>query len=261
MTEPAATGKPRFEGKMFLYEQPELLTKVDHDGLGLTDPPRPFEFVRSMRALPLVSVEFGSAQRDYPIIFTDTDVPTPVAIVGVVEDLNLFVDDAGNWDRQCYVPAYVRCYPVAFAAGPNDQLAVVIDRAAPSVTREPEIPFFDGEKMSAKMQERVDFCARYDAERKKTTGLCNRLKELGLFSGQQITQRPQDGGEGRTLGTYLAIDRDKLAALDSETVREFHRDGTLSAIYAHLFSLENWNRLLERRERRVAPPAGTGIGP
>jgi hypothetical protein len=258
MTEPAATGKPRFEGRMFLYEQPELLTKVDHDGLGLANPAQPFEFVRSLRALPLVSVEFGSAQRDYPIIFTDTETPTPVAMVGVVEDVNLFVDDTGNWDRECYVPAYIRCYPVAFAAGPNDQLAVVIDRAAHSVTREPEIPFFDGEKMSAKMQERVDFCARYDAERKKTNELCNRLKELNLFTGQQITQRPQDGGEGRPLGAYLAIDREKLGALDSATVSEFHRNGTLSAIYAHLFSLENWNRLLDRRERRGASPAGVG---
>lgn len=254
MTETAssAAGRP-VEGRMFLYEQPELLTKADHAHLGLSSVERPYDFVKSLRAVPLVSVEFGSAQKDYPIVFSDTEIPAPLAILGVVEDVNLFVDDSGNWARRCYVPFYLRCHPIGFAKGSNDQLAVVIDRAARSVSDRPEEPFFDGDKLSEKMQRRVDFCARYNAERERTRTFGARLKELGLFTGQQVKHQAE--GEERPLGTYAAVDVEKLGKLDTEALRELHADGSLSAIYAHVFSLENWGKLLDRRAARRSPGA------
>ncbi len=250
MTQTPTIEAQALEGKMFLYEQPELLTVEEHGRMGLSTVPRPFEFVRHVRAVPLVSLEFSSAQKDYPIVFSDTDVPMPLAVVGIAEDVNLFVDDAGNWERPHYIPFYVRCHPFGFARGQGDQLAVVIDRAARSVTENPEEPFFDGNKLTEKMQQRVDFSARYSQERQRTTDLGRRLKELGLFTGQQVKHRPQ-GGEEQPLGTYVAVDVEKLGKLDSTALQQLHADGSLSAIYAHVFSLENWNRLLERRAGRA----------
>lgn len=235
-----------FEGKMFLYERPELLTKGDHGALGLRATTRPFEFVRAVRAVPLVSMEFSSAQKNYPIVFSDTDIPAPLAVLGVVDDVNLFVDATGNWLQSHYVPSYIRCHPIAFASAPNGQLAVVIDRAAATIVERPDEPFFVGERLTEKMQKRVDFCAAYHQEREKTRLFCRRLKELDLFTGQQVTQ--QYGGETeRSLGTYAAIDVKKLGDLDKDTLHQLHKDGSLSAIYAHIFSLENWGRLLDRR--------------
>lgn len=248
-TQGTAKGVP-VEGRMFLYKQPELLTSTDHGTLGIKPVERPFEFVSSVRAAPLVSVEFGSAQKHYPIVFTDTDVPLPVAILGVVDDANLFVDEGGNWERGYYVPTYIRCHPIGFATGPNEQLAVVIDRAAATVSAEPEVPFFEGEKLSAEMQKRVDFCASYNAERKRTVDFCTRLKELDLFVGQQVNHQPRGGGDETSLGAYVAVHMEKLGNLDTATIAQLHKDGSLSAIYAHVFSLENWSRLLDRRAQR-----------
>ncbi len=254
MTEPQPTHSQSLEGKMFLYEQPELLTVEEHGKLGLSPVARPYEFVRNVRAAPLVSVEFASAQKDYPIVFSDTDVPFPLAMLGVAEDVNLFVDPDGNWQRPHYIPFYFRCHPIGFARAQNDQLAVVIDRAAPSVSEAPEEPFFAGNKLTARMQERVDFCARYSQERQRTSELGTRLKELGLFTGQQVKHRPQGGNEEESLGTFVAVDVDKLGKLDKDTLQQLHADGSLSAIYAHVFSLENWNRLLDRRAARAGQP-------
>ena len=50
-----------------------------------------------------------------------------------------------------------------------------------------------------------------------------------------------------TLDMYEAID--KLQKLDAATVEKLFQDGMLGAIYAHRFSLDNWVRLLERRQR------------
>lgn len=246
----STTTSAAFRGKMFLYEQPELLTTADHAGLGLSAVARPFDFVHTARAMPLVTVEFPAAQRDYPIVFSDTDTPAPLAVLGVVDDLNLFVDESGNWDSACYIPSYVRCYPISFAAAPDDKLAVVIDRAAAAVSEQPEIPFFDGGNLSEQMQSRVDFSSRYHAEARRTRAFCQRLQELQLLHTQQLMHRPRAGGEERPIGRYTAVDSEKLASLGAEALRDLHADGSLSAIYAHIFSLQNWNRLLDRRLER-----------
>lgn len=262
MNQPSATTPERpFLGKMFLYENPQLLTKEEHSGLGLSAVARPYDFVRTVRALPLVTLEFPAAQRDYPIVFSDTELPAPLAVLGVVDDVNLYVDESGNWERAHYIPSYVRCHPISFAAARDDQLAVVIDRAAPAISEQPDEPFFDGDKLAEKMQARVDFSARYHYEGTKTKGFCERMKALQLFTGQQVMHRPLGASEERPIGRYTAIDTDKLVKLDAETLRELNADGSLAAIYAHVFSLQNWNRLLERRAGRGLPMTPPDAGP
>ncbi len=67
----AQTGE--ITGQMFLYEKPELLTEELHSSLGFSVMERPYEFVRNVRAVPLTMVEFGSAQRTFPIIFSNME--------------------------------------------------------------------------------------------------------------------------------------------------------------------------------------------
>jgi hypothetical protein len=69
------------------------------------------------------------------------------------------------------------------------------------------------------------------------------------LSGQQATFTPDGQEKQQTIASYVAVDFDKLQKLDAATLERLFRDGTLSAIYAHRFSLENWFRLLERRQR------------
>lgn len=244
----AAAGN--LEGKMFLYSKPELLTVEDHGRLGLTASERPFDFVKSIRVVPIAAAEIASAQKNYPIIFSDLKTPALLAVVSVLDGVNLFVDDNGKWDESAYLPAYIRCHPFALAPRPNDQYAVVIDRAASVITENAEQPFFDGKDLAPPIQARVDFCAQFSAHRPATKALCDKLVELDLLSGQQATYKPDAGGEEQSIGSYVAVDFDKVKELDAGTLRQLHLDGTLSAIYAHRFSLENWFRLLERRNRR-----------
>lgn len=245
-----------FGGRMFLYEQPELLTTEDHGGLGITPPEKPFEFARHVRGVPVVMAELSSVQKHYPIVFSEFENPSLVAIVGVHEDLNLFVDDDGQWDRHSYVPSYLRCHPFAFARNEQDQYAVVIDRSSTAISSSPEYPFFAGEALSKPIQERVDFCGQYEAERRKTREFCARVRDLGLLAGQRAAFQAAEGGEEQVLADYVSIDSAKLTGLDKDQLDELHRDGSLSAMFAQLFSLENWNRLLTRHADRK--PAGPG---
>jgi hypothetical protein len=236
------------QGKKLFYRQPELLNHQVHGSLGLIRPERPFEFARHARALPVTLPEFQSAQKSYPIVFSDMDNPLPVAVVGMADDFNLYVDDAGNWERGTYIPAYVRCYPFALAARSDDQFAVVIDRAAESISENTAQPFFAGDQVTQETQKLIDFCGQYDAESKATAHFGQRLKELGLLAGQQVSSK-NASGEDEAIARYVAVDPAKLNGIDGDVVKELFSNGFRAAIFAHLFSLENWQQVLDRHAR------------
>jgi len=237
---------------MFLYEQPEPLTKEEHGRLGITPSQRPFEFVKNVTAVPIAAVEIAAAQKYYPVVFSDLEKPTLLAIVGVMDGVNLFVDDEGHWDRTTYLPGYLRCYPFALAPRADDQFAVVIDRAASTIGENGEQPLFENGELAKPIKDHVDYCARFSSYRQATSEFCDRVAELGLLSGQQANFTPEDGGEAESIGSYVAVDLTRLKDLDADTLKDMHLDGTLSGIYAHGFSMDNWSHLLDRRKWRQA---------
>lgn len=251
-SEPAPV-EASLDGSMLFYKQPELLNYQAHGSLGLRRPERPFEFASSARVVPLILGEIPSAQKYYPVIFSDMDNPMPLAVVGMDENVNLFIDENGEWERGAYVPAYARCYPFALVARSDDEFAVVIDRAADCVTDDPEQPFFDGDKITPATQSLMDFCARYDAETKRTAEFGQRLKELGLLAGQQVT-RTAPGGEPESIANYIAVDSDKLNELEESALQELFSSGYLAGAFAQLFSLENWQLIIERPLQRTGAP-------
>ena len=245
-----AASSQAFEGSMFLYGKPALLTKEDHGDMGLSKTERPFDFARDIKGLPVVTSEIQTAQKHFPVIFSDFENPMLLTIVGIVDDVNLFVDDDGNWDPGSYVPSYVRCHPFALATRSEGEYAVIIDEDSDQISNEPEVPFFNEGELSEAIQPRLDLCGTVNNEQKRTKDFCNRVKELGLLNGQRVTQTMSDGTEVK-IADYVSIDPGKLKDLDKDTLQELHVDGSMAAIYGQLFSLENWNRLIARRNLRL----------
>jgi len=238
------------KGRMPLFDQPELLTKEDHGHLGLRSKANSFEFAKTLRAVPIVLTEFRSVQRYSPIVFTGQEDQLPVAIVGIIEDHNLFVGESGEWSVPGYIPAYLRCYPFALATAADQKYAVIFDRASAMVAEHPQVPFFEDDEITAPVQQRIDLCRSFQADRQRTSEACQKLRQLGLLTVQHINQTVD--GQEETIGSYHAIDHRKLQELEPETITEFLRDGTLAAIVAHLFSLDMWPELLRRRKVRQA---------
>lgn len=234
-------------GKMFLYEKPELLNAEEHGTMGFTPAEKPFEFVRGVRAIPLTMTEIGSAQRHYPVIFSSVKDPVPLAVVGILEDVNLFVDDDGNWDPICYVPTYLRCYPFTFAVEKSGQLAVVVDRNAQSVSESPQFPFFVNGEISEHTDALMKLCAQYEQERRRTQEFCKKLVELDLLVMLSAMYKPEGSDQQQSMADYAGIDAAKLQDLPKDVIHEMHQAGHLSSAYLHLYSLENWRHLMARR--------------
>ncbi|MHA7873161.1 MAG: SapC family protein, partial [Hyphococcus sp.] len=123
-------GTPELTGKMFLFEKPELLSKEQYGDLGMTDPGKRFDFCSKVRAIPITVTEVPVASRDYPIIFLSKENPVLLAVVGLIDDVNLFVDENGAWETHRYIPGYARRYPFGLANQTGtDNMAIVIDTA------------------------------------------------------------------------------------------------------------------------------------
>ncbi|MEM7081747.1 MAG: SapC family protein [Pseudomonadota bacterium] len=240
------------EGKLFLYEKPEMLAIEDHFDLGVSPVDAPYANTRNARAIPLTQTEFSMAQNDYPIIFTDLKNPSPLAIVGLIEDDNLFLNEKDQWEPYAYQPAYLRAYPFAFARHGEDQMAVVIDRASSMVSDQAQYPFFDDKELSEHSKKMIDFAAKFVSERRRTEMFCEKLVELDLLTAQHVSHQTAPDAEPTVVANYVSINAEKLTALDKDTVYELHTSGMLAAMYAQINSTDNWNYLLQRRARKLA---------
>ncbi|MCG8434237.1 MAG: SapC family protein, partial [Gammaproteobacteria bacterium] len=95
------------------YERLTPLDRQKHAGLGLRQD-QAYRFAAQLNAIYIVATEFFVAAKHYPIVFgkdSATGAFLPVAITGLTDKQNLFVDNNGMWRKDCYVPAYVRRYP------------------------------------------------------------------------------------------------------------------------------------------------------
>ncbi|MBU6235633.1 MAG: SapC family protein, partial [Alphaproteobacteria bacterium] len=111
------------------YNKPTLLEAATHANWGLNKQMN-FAFAGTANALPINLVEFPQIAHFYPIAFARDAVATPVAVVGVRDNENLFVTDEGGWKENTYIPAYARRYPFILSESPDGaQLSLCIDDA------------------------------------------------------------------------------------------------------------------------------------
>lgn len=93
-----------------LYNEVVALCGDRHRLLGLTGP-MSFNFAAHATTIPLGVSEFAIAATCFPIVFAVNEHPMPLAVVGLRDGENLFVDDQGRWTGDNYVPGWLRRYP------------------------------------------------------------------------------------------------------------------------------------------------------
>ncbi len=248
------TQQPELTGNVLFYKNPQPINPEQHAGLGVKQIDQPYGFLRDAHAVPVTVTEFGMASVSYPIIFVGEEF-TPVAVMGVRAGENLFVREDGQLDPDYYIPAFVRRYPFVFANDDqSDRLLLCIDRDAPMVSNQPEVPLFENGQPSAFTQNAIEFCQEFERQRRSTTEFSTLIKGMGLFEEKSVNFQPRDPqgnpvGEQQKIADYWAIDENKLNALSEQQFNELRANGALGAIYAHMISLLNWQRIIGRALR------------
>ncbi len=237
----------------FFYQKPEVLDREKHKGLRLKGGDA--RFAAKSQAVPLVAAEFPEACLEYPIVFVKgaDGQWLALALTGLQANANAFVDAKGLWNAR-YVPASVRRYPFILAEGPNNQLSLAVDMAAPQLGKEGEALFDDKGEATEFVRQLMPLLADFQNQAKLTSALAQKLDEAKLLASQNLQVRLGDGRNAVVEGVWV-IDEAKLRELPDDKVLAWFKGGELAVIHAHMLSLRNLVPLLERSQPASAAPA------
>ena len=245
----AATGA---QGQMPLfYSNPVPLDAQKHKNLALKKDIG-LDFAKSINAVPVNLVEFPQVCHAYPIAFAPDATATPVAVLGVRDNENLFIDKYGDWAEGLYIPAYIRRYPFIFSQVPNsEQLSLCIDNKPENVEENGEQRFFDEEGKAAPLaMNALEFCKSYHAAAQATVRFGEELAKSGILVERQA-ELNLAGGKKVNFAGFRVIDEQKLQELPDETFLAWRKNGWLPFIYAHLFAAAQWQRLTKALNTRM----------
>lgn len=233
------------------YSQLQPFNRETFRGLGRRRN-APAEFARGLNSIYITALEFFQAARHYPIVFgrdSQTGSYVPVAITGLENEQNLFVDSAGEWLEGTYVPAYVRRWPF-FVVQVRDQPEKSLVCVDPVGLEENDQPLVDATgEPTAQWTETERLLQEMENARQQTIDFTRALAELDLIEPFEAHAMAKGGGNARLAGMFR-VSENRLNKLPDRNIRQLMKKGQLSRIYAHLISLEGFQRLLDLRHRR-----------
>jgi hypothetical protein len=248
---PDAAPKAETGNLPLFYKNPMPLDAKAHADLALkTD--FGLGFTKGVNAVPVNLIELPQICHYYPIAFSPDENATPVAILGLRDNENLYLNTKGEWEQDTYIPAYIRRYPFIFSEMPgSDQLSLCIDNDDSVIDKKGEQKFFDKDgKPTTLSQNALEFCKSYHAAAQHTIEFGKAMHAAGVLVERQAEIA---SGEGKRINFsgFRVIDEQKLAELDDKTFAEWRKKNWLPFIYAHLFSGAQWQRLTRLLNKRM----------
>jgi len=233
-TAPANANLPLF------YKDLAPLSSVDHADFRARSMDSA-DFLVDQHAVPLTTDEFSSACRFFPIVFSAGDNPVPLALMGMNEGMNTFVDAGGKLINPVYVPAYIRRYPFLLARlrPDSDELSLCFDPTAGAIGKfdEGDKLFEDGQPTEA-TNAILEFCKNFEEAGQRTGMFIEELKKADLLMDGEVSITPEGSSQPYIYRGFQMVDEAKLRDLRGDVLRKMMQNGMLGLIFAHLFSLQ-----------------------
>ena len=215
------------------------------------------EFARGLNSIPISYTEFAPVAHDYPIVFTAVapQVFTPVAVVGMVTGENLY-NNAGAWAGGVYVPAYARRYPFCMAKVTLDKVEqknrLICVEKSHIDEKAGEALFDDKAQPTAKWKDIERLLSEYETDLERSREMCGILGDYGLLEPFTMQAKLNKGGNPLAVTGMFRVAEAKIEHLNASQLKNLVKKGILSRVYAHLLSLDNFARLLDRKASKAA---------
>ena len=208
-------------------------------------------------AVPLTVEEFPQAQRFFPIVFSAGDQPVPLALMGLNEGINVFVEDDGLLRGQTYVPAYARRYPFMLAklSPETQELSLCFDPSSDLLGAfDDGEALFNGEEPTDVCKATLQFCEQFEIAGQKTGAFVEELKKHGLLMDGEVAIQQQGNDQPFVYRGFQMVNEEKLREVRGDVLRGWNQSGLLALIYAHLFSLELVRDIFARQAEQGKGP-------
>ena len=214
-----------------------------------------YAFSAGVNAVPLMAIEFARASAEYAIVFAaEGEESMPVVVLGVRNEQTLYLSADAHWKAD-YIPAFIRRYPFVFSQQENTY-TLCVDESWSGCNKDGK-----GERLFDEKGERTEYLSRMlkfleesQAHFVRTQTYCKHLKEMDLLEPMKA-DFTLPGGTKKSLGGFMAVNRDKLRKLAPEKLAELAKTDELELTYIHLLSMNNFRRVLERTAKAAAANA------
>jgi hypothetical protein len=229
-----------------MFKKPKFLNKEEDKGLKL-EALKNYKHTRRLNFCSIAREEVVEASKDYPIFFIkEGEDIVPIAILGLKENENLFVNKQGEWVKEKYIPALARCYPFAISKNQLESKEVVVtvvyDSEYEGINNSGEAVFDSDSELTEYGKSIMDFIQRLFGDFEATKEV---LKPLTPIL-KNVDANVDVNGHKFVLQGLYQIDTEKLNTLDDETLLAMLKSGIFSLVYAHLASMSNFGKLANR---------------
>lgn len=236
------------EGSLPLfYKKLELLDANKHKALGVAKELTDLSYASQTDFIPIAASELSFASRHYPLVFVaeaSDATPTLVAMVGLGENKNLFVDAKGRWRSGVYIPAWVRRYPFITVKTQDNRDAVAFDPDAKIFTSKNSLPLFENDKPTLALERILAFQNEFNAAFEQTQAMAKALQNAGVLEPSTLSIGGNDKDrQRRSVSGFLVVNEEKLRSLDGASLAKLNEANALGLAYAQMLSLVNLQSL------------------
>ena len=214
--------------------------------------------VAKTHAIPVTVDEFTLVQRHYPIVFSVGDNPIPIALMGLNEGVNVFLDPDGRpLEINIYIPAYIRRYPflLALLRKDSDELSLCFDPTANAVGDfEEGQALFENDQPTEATKAILQFCEQFEAAGQRTAAFVDELTKADLLMDGEVAIQPEGFQQPFVYRGFRMVDEEKIRNLRGDELRKMNQNGILPLIYAHLFSLTEMRSVFGRQMQQGKSP-------
>jgi|VirMetMinimDraft_7_1064189.scaffolds.fasta_scaffold00349_4 hypothetical protein len=209
---------------------------------------RSYSHIAQQNMVPLMAFEFLPASTNFPIVFvkqSETGKFKSVALMGLENGENVVFSDGKV--KTNYVPVNIKRYPFSAGAASADEASMMlcIDENSQLLNNSEGFAIFDeGGQPSAETTEVTQLLTDILARDVASDVFVDFLVEHNLIEPAELTLSLGEEGKRKINGIYK-ISEEALNELDDDVVLQLYHHKYLPAIYAHLASLGQFNRLLQ----------------
>lgn len=229
-----------------IFKKPKLLDK-NTDKMTKFAPLVNYKHTKEAHFLNISREEAFEACKHYPLFIakdSKSEALALIALIGLKNGENLFVDEEGNWDEGRYIPLTARSYPF-FLIKNEDKFPFIYDEGYEGLNQENGQLIFDENGELNEYGKRItEFVERTFFQLQGTDVILKQISDAGLL--KEISAEVGKGEQKYKIGGLWQIDPEKVDQLTNEQILEFNKTGAMALVHVHLLSLSNLQNLTSK---------------